>query len=125
MTGLLLDSGLDPGQRDLALAVQRSAEALLRISGELLDFATSGEGAGAVRDLPFDLGTVVTDVGTLIRDRAKDKGLALVVRPLHLKLRGDAGQVRQVLHRLADNAIKFTEHGEVVLTAERGDTDGG
>lgn len=125
MTCLLLDSGLAPAQRELALAVQRSAEALLRVSGELLDYAAFGDGAGALRDQPFDLGTVLTDVATLLRDRAKDKGLMLVVRPLRLSLRGDGGRVRQVLHRLADNAIKFTEEGEVVLSAERGDSDGG
>ncbi|GAB1488278.1 hypothetical protein MASR2M8_07230 [Opitutaceae bacterium] len=124
MTGLLLDAELAAPQRELAVAVQRSAEALLRVSEDLLDYSLFAEGAPLLRDVPFNLETVIEDVVILLRDRAAAKGLALVARSAPLRLRGDGGRVRQALFRLVDNALKFTDSGEVIVTMEPGATDG-
>lgn len=125
MAGLLLDGELAAPQRELAAAVQRSAEALLRVSEDLLDYSHFAGGAPLLREATFSLETVMEDVAVLLRDRAAAKGLALVTRPAALRLRGDGGRVRQALFRLVDNALKFTEAGEVIVTAEPGATDGG
>lgn len=118
MTGLLLESTLDASQRELAVAVQRSAEALLRVSEDLLDYALFAGGGARLREAPFGLHQVMADVAALLRERAAQKSLRLEVRPVQIQLRGDGGRIRQVLFRLVDNAIKFTEAGEVTLAAE-------
>jgi CheY-like chemotaxis protein/HPt (histidine-containing phosphotransfer) domain-containing protein len=125
MTGLLLDSELSTPQRELAGAVQRSAEALLRVSEDLLDYSLFAGGQPVLRDAVFNLETVMTDVVVLLQERATAKGLILESRPLSLALKGDAGRIRQALFRLVDNALKFTDTGEVRVAAESGATDGG
>ncbi len=125
MTGLLLDSELSPSQRELAGAVQRSAEALLRVSEDLLDYTLFAGGQPVLHEAVFNLETVVMDVVVLLRERAAAKGLELHTQPLSLGLRGDAGRIRQALFRLVDNALKFTEAGEVRVGAESGAGDGG
>ena len=125
MTGLLLDTPLDHEQRDFAETVQRSAEALLTLINDILDFSKIEAGRLDLEDAPFDLRTTVEETAEMVAARAREKGLELIVSiapasPGHVI--GDSGRLRQVLLNLVGNAVKFTEHGEVVVTVtgERG-----
>jgi signal transduction histidine kinase/CheY-like chemotaxis protein len=118
MTGLLLDSDLDPDQRDFAETIRSSAESLLTIVNDILDFSKIEAGRLELEVVDCDMRQLVEDVADLLAESAHRKGLELVtelepgVPPL---LRADPGRLRQVLTNLIGNAIKFTERGEVVL----------
>lgn len=118
MTDLLLDTDLTPEQREYAETVRSSAEALLTVINEILDFSKIEAGKVELETLDFDLRTVVEEVADLLAPRAHAKGLELstLVGPgVPLRVRGDAGRVRQVLVNLVGNAVKFTEKGEIVV----------
>ncbi len=118
MAGLLQDTKLDTEQREYAEIVRTSGEALLRLINDIIDFSRAEAGMLALEDRDFDLSRVVNDTVSLLRFHARTKDLALQVEvasgiPRHL--RGDAGRLRQILLNLADNAIKFTDHGSVEI----------
>ena len=128
MTALLLDSRLDTEQRDNAETIRASAESLLALVNDILDFSKIEAGHLQLIETDFDLRKLVEDVGDLLGPRAHARGLDLtcILPPgLPVLVRGDGGRLRQVLLNLVDNAIKFTEQGEVVVrvTAEP-DQDG-
>ncbi|HEY5387386.1 MAG TPA: response regulator, partial [Thermoleophilia bacterium] len=119
MTSLLLDTGLDQEQREFAVTVQSSAEALLTILNDILDFSKIEAGKLAMETLDFDLRTTVEDTCDLPALTAHEKGLELIasVAPdVPSALRGDPGRLRQVLTNLLGNAIKFTAKGEVAAS---------
>ncbi|MGI8633517.1 MAG: ATP-binding protein [Solirubrobacterales bacterium] len=121
MTALLLGTDLDPVQRDYAQTVERSADALLRILNDILDLSRIEAGRLELERVPFDLRTVVADVGELYSADAVAKGLTFVVdvdQRLPAQIEGDPGRVRQVLANLVSNAVKFTAFGEVALTLQ-------
>lgn len=118
MIDLLLDTELVPEQRNFALTVQQSAEALLTILNDILDFSKIEAGKLSLEAIDFNLRQTVESVVELLAERAKSKGLKLVwsVAPeTPASLRGDPHRLRQVLLNLMSNAIKFTEHGEVAI----------
>lgn len=119
MTDLLLDTKLHPDQRDLACTVSDSAKSLLIIVNDILDFSKVEAGKLTLENIYFELGPLVEGTARQIAWRAFEKGLSLhtFVDPAIPGLRGDPGRVRQVLLNLAGNAVKFTDHGEVVLQA--------
>jgi two-component system sensor histidine kinase/response regulator len=120
MLELLLDTELSPEQRDRADTARRSAEALLTIIDDILDFSKVEAGRLELEAIEFDLRSTLDDVTGLLGDRATAKGLewATLVQPgVPNLVRGDPGRLRQVLVNLAGNAVKFTERGEVVLRA--------
>ena len=118
MTGLLLDTGLNGEQRNLAETIRTSGEALLTIINDILDFSKIEAGQFSFEELDFDLRKVVEDAMEMLASQAQVRGIELVggVGPeVPTKVRGDPGRVRQVLTNLISNAIKFTKAGEVAI----------
>ncbi len=118
MTGLLLDSGLTPEQKDFAETVRRSAESLLSVINDVLDFSKIEAGKLVIEASPFDLRLVAEEVNEMLAHRAEDRKLDLVLQypanlPRHFV--GDAGRIRQVLTNLVGNAVKFTHEGHVLV----------
>jgi two-component system sensor histidine kinase/response regulator len=122
MTGLLLDSGLDSRQRDYAETVRSAGDALLMLINDILDFSKIEAGKMRLESVPFDLRSTVESAVEIVAERARAKGLELVVdipAGVPTGLFGDPGRLRQVLINLLGNAVKFTEKGEVVARVER------
>ena len=118
MTELLLGTSLNDKQRRFAQAVYRSGESLLEIINDILDFAKIEAGRLELATCDFVLRTLVEDTLELMAPRAHEKGLELSFREqpgLPSVIHGDPLRLRQVLTNLVANAIKFTEHGEVVV----------
>jgi len=118
MTELLLDTELDGRQRKFAEAAQRSAETLLGIINDILDFSKIEAGKLELENVEFSLREAIEETAELLAERAQRKGLELACRLPHRlphALWGDPGRLRQILTNLVDNAIKFTERGEVVV----------
>ena len=130
MTALLLDSSLDAEQREWAEVVQRSADSLLQIIDDVLDFSRVEAGKVVIAKAPVDLEQVIRDVVELLHPRAVEKDIDLLtLYPPDLPRRflGDVGRIRQVLINLAGNALKFTPRGHVLIQIgyERSGNDSG
>jgi PAS domain S-box-containing protein len=126
LTELLLETQLDPQQRPFVETVRNSGEALLSIINDILDFSKIEAGKLETESLDFDLYQAVEDVVQLLAPRAHAKHLELACRideALPNTARGDPYRLRQVLTNLIGNAVKFTEHGEVVVDVRRGHGD--
>ena len=127
MTGLLLDTSLEPNQRAYAESVRESGVALLALINDLLDFAKIDAGRLELNAAPFSPYTLVQSIAELLSPRATDKGIeiaAYVDNKIPTKLFGDEARLRQVLINLAGNAVKFTETGGITIEAhlvEQGD----
>jgi signal transduction histidine kinase/ligand-binding sensor domain-containing protein/DNA-binding response OmpR family regulator/HPt (histidine-containing phosphotransfer) domain-containing protein len=118
MTSLLLDTHIDPSQRRFAEAIHRSADSLLAIVDDVLDFSKIEAGRLQLESVECDLIEILEQTVEMLAARAATKGIELLcdspaVRLPRVKL--DAVRLRQVLVNLGGNAVKFTEHGEVVL----------
>ncbi len=130
MNSLLLATELDDEQRQFALIVQESGEALMGIVNDILDVSKLAAGKLELETIDFDLMAVVEGAATLMSARAREKRLdmAVFVSPdARGTYRGDPSRVRQVLLNLLGNAIKFTETGGIGIkvTVRLGDTDPG
>lgn len=118
MNNLLLDSGLSPEQRELAETVGASGEALLSILNDVLDFSKIEAGKVSLEITEFDLTETVESTLGLIAPRAQEKGLEVNFLPregVPSRIASDAGKIRQVLLNLLNNALKFTDEGEIFL----------
>ena len=119
MTELLLNTTrLDERQRQYAETVRESGDVLLSVINNILDFSKIDAGKLELQIAPFDLRRTVEESVVLLAEVAHRKGLGLIadVPPdLATAVRGDTARVRQVLINLIGNAVKFTEHGEVVV----------
>ncbi len=120
MIGLLLDTELSEEQAEYAKTVRSSSLALLTIINQILDLSKIEAGKMELEEIDFDLRVALSETNEMMATRAGDKGLAFacVVDPdVPSLLRGDPGRVRQVLVNLMDNAIKFTDQGQVSVSA--------
>jgi signal transduction histidine kinase/DNA-binding response OmpR family regulator len=120
MTDLVLDTDLTPDQREALETVKDSADALLRVLNDILDFSKIEARRLDLEEAPFSLRECVAGALSPVAFRAHDKGVELACDiPVEIPdaLIGDAFRVRQVVMNLANNAVKFTERGEVVLEA--------
>jgi signal transduction histidine kinase/CheY-like chemotaxis protein len=118
MTELALSTTLSEEQREFLLTVKSSADRLLTIINEILDYSKLEAGKTVLDSVAFHLPSVVKDVLRSLAFPAQQKGLELVVRiapDVPADLTGDPTRLAQVLINLVGNAIKFTEHGEVCL----------
>ncbi|MGD8512814.1 MAG: response regulator [Deltaproteobacteria bacterium] len=118
MTGLLLDTALSPEQQEYAETVSTSAESLLGIINDILDFAKIEAGHLALETIDFDFGMSIEGVADMLAPTAYKKGLeftCMIGPEVPSLLRGDPGRLRQILVNLVGNAVKFTKQGEVVI----------
>jgi signal transduction histidine kinase/streptogramin lyase len=121
MTDLTLDSDLTPEQRDQLEVVRTSSETLLRVINDILDFSKVEAGRLDLSPAPFALRETLDTVVRTLQLKARTKGLALTCRvapTIPEQLVGDAMRLRQVVLNLADNAIKFTQAGGVVVDVD-------
>jgi CheY-like chemotaxis protein/iron only hydrogenase large subunit-like protein/HPt (histidine-containing phosphotransfer) domain-containing protein len=122
MTTLLLDTPLTSEQLEYAEIIRKSADALMTVVNDILDFSRIEAGKLNLEWLNFDLGLIVEEVMDLMAVMAQSKNLELIflIDPEvpHL-LCGDPGRLRQILLNLIHNGIKFTSQGEVVLHITR------
>jgi PAS domain S-box-containing protein len=118
MTSLLMDTALTPDQSEMGRVIQTSAEMLLSIINDVLDFSKIESGKFLLDPVDFDLREVVEEALLLLAPRAHEKHLELTCdfdRQLTGQWVGDAGRIRQVIVNLVGNAIKFTAVGEVAV----------
>jgi len=120
LSQLALKAELPPRQRDYLAKIKNSGQHLLGIINDILDFSKVEAGKLSVEKIDFDLDTVLENVGNLISEKASAKGLELIfnIEPSvsdHFK--GDPLRLGQILINFCNNAVKFTENGEVVVTA--------
>ena len=128
MAQLLQDTELNRRQHEYVEVIRSSADALLVVINDLLDYSKIEAGRLELECVELDLGAHVEEVATAYAAQAAAKGLELVVdlaTDLPARALGDPGRLRQALSNLMSNAIKFTERGEVVASARRagGDAD--
>ncbi|MBT8468554.1 MAG: response regulator, partial [Deltaproteobacteria bacterium] len=121
LSALLLDTDLDEKQKKMITAIRESADALVGIVDEILDFSQLQKGQVELDDAPFDMRTVIDGVVDLMQPRAEAKGIRLESETAEItsqRFQGDSGRIRQVLLNLVSNAIKFTGSGSVKVRAE-------
>ncbi|MBC3807230.1 response regulator [Undibacterium seohonense] len=121
---LTLRSDLSAKQRDDVNKIQDAGNALLGIINNILDFSKIEAGKMEIDYSPFSLDDVINHVTTVTAQKAEEKGLRLHIDlPEHIPrfLVGDAMRLRQILINLVNNAIKFTEHGQVRLSVRQDD----
>lgn len=119
MSNLLLGTNLDDEQREIGDTISNSAESLLTIINDILDFSKVEAGKLELDPRPFELRECLDAAIDLMAPKTTEKGLDLVceVKPGTPEgIIADSTRLRQILINLLNNAVKFTEKGEVVLT---------
>lgn len=122
MVDLIADEPLSPRQQDYLKTAKRSTEDLLTVIIDILDFSRLDRGKLVLDSSEFDLRRVIENCAATFSHPAREKNLDLETHfegtwPDPAQVRGDAPRLRQILACLVDNAIKFTEEGNVVITA--------
>ena len=120
MSHLTLRTELNPRQRDYVRKIQMSGQHLLGIINDILDFSKIEAGKLSVENIDFDLEKVLENVSNLISEKASAKGLELIFdieASVSTQLKGDPLRLGQILINFCNNAVKFTETGEIVVRA--------
>jgi PAS domain S-box-containing protein len=121
MTDLALHTRLAPEQFEFLKTVQSNSESLLSLINDILDFSKIEAGQMDIDDVTFSPGEYIEEVAELLSIRAGAKGLEFICdieKGLPFRVSGDPNRFRQILMNLVNNAIKFTESGEVVIKVE-------
>jgi signal transduction histidine kinase/CheY-like chemotaxis protein len=121
MNDLVLETDLTPEQRDYASTVRESALSLLTVINDILDFSRIEAGKMSLDPVSFALEDTLDGALKTLAFRAHQKGLELLCRvapEVPKSLVGDSIRLRQILLNLVGNAIKFTEKGEVMVSAD-------
>ena len=119
MADILLGTRLSAEQKECAITIRRSAEALLSLVDDILDLSKIEAGKLTIKTADFDLDELIDGITDVFAERAAAKGLkfrAVIYPDVYRHLHGDALRLRQVLLNLVGNALKFTETGEVSLS---------
>ncbi|HET7375474.1 MAG TPA: response regulator, partial [Anaerolineae bacterium] len=119
MTSLLLDTELTHAQRDYAMTIRTSGDALLSIINDILDFSKIEAGRVELEQQPFELHDCVEEAVSMINNLAVEKGLelsCLIDRSVPAAIIGDENRLRQIILNLLSNSLKFTERGEIALS---------
>ena len=120
MSNLMLETELNPEQRNYAEMIASGAESLLTIINDILDFSKIEAGKLEIADVEFDLTATVEEAAGFLAETAGRKKIELTceVVPQPPMLRGDGARIRQVLINIIGNAVKFTDQGEVNVTVQ-------
>ncbi len=121
MSTLLRGTRLDDEQRDFSETISTAADTLLMIINDILDFSKVEAGALELEREPLDVAELVESALDLVVSKAADQGIELASRVspgVPAGIVGDSTRLKQILMNLLNNAVKFTEDGEVVLTVE-------
>ena len=116
MNHLLLRSGLNDRQSSYAHKIKQAATALLGVINDILDFSKVEAGHMDIEQVPFNLHSVFTELSDMLALKAAEKGIEVLLdvdAHIPATLVGDPLRIGQVLINLTQNAIKFTEYGEV------------
>jgi signal transduction histidine kinase/DNA-binding response OmpR family regulator len=129
MSHLALKTDLNPRQQGYVRKIQESGQHLLGIINDILDFSKVEAGKLSVENIDFDLEKVLENVSNLISEKASSKRLELIfdIDPaVSTHPKGDPLRLGQILINFCNNAVKFTERGEILVKAhvERGDENG-
>ncbi len=124
LTHIILKSQLTAQQRNYLDKVKIASNKLLEVINDILDFSKVEAGRLVLSHTPFDLGQVLEELADLFSNRMAQKDMELIF-PMALQvpqqLAGDPGRLTQVLTNLVENAVKFTEQGEIVVGVELDD----
>jgi len=120
MTSLLLATPLSPEQREYTETIRHSGDNLLTVINDILDFSKIEAGRFKLEREVFNLRDCIEGTLDILAPRAAEQGLDLlyeIADDAPLEVRGDTTRVRQILVNLVGNALKFTERGEVLVSA--------
>ena len=121
MSHLALKTDLDPRQRDYVKKIQQAGKHLLGIINDILDFSKIEAGKLSIEKITFDIDEMMSNIANMIGQKCSEKNLELIFHFPHdlpHKLIGDPLRLSQILINYGNNAIKFTEKGEVIISAE-------
>ena len=127
MTSLLLDTGLNPQQREYVETIRSSGDGLLAIINDILDFSKIDAGKLELERQPFAPQACLEDALDLVAAQAEAKGLDLsyqIEPSVPHTIVSDGGRVRQILVNLLGNAVKFTDEGDVSVTVSAAPASG-
>ncbi|MEO1745599.1 MAG: response regulator [Pseudomonadota bacterium] len=122
MSNLMQGTKLSEEQRDYSETINTAADTLLTIINDILDFSKVEAGAIELEAHPIDVADIVETSLDLVTSKAASQGIELASRigpGVPVAIIGDRTRIKQILMNLLNNAVKFTEKGEVVLTIER------
>lgn len=122
MVNLLLDTDLDEEQKEFVNALQESSETLLTVINDVLDFSKIEAGKIELENREFSLIDMTEQIIDVLALQAHKKDLemsSIIKRNVPSRVIGDSIRIKQILTNLINNAIKFTENGEIEITVEQ------
>ncbi len=127
MVDLLADTELDARQREFADTARSSAQHLLRVITDILDVSKIEAGRIVLEKVPCSVSAILHDARSIVENAAAKKGITVDLRiaeSVPAWIVGDPTRLKQVLINLVGNALKFTEHGSIVISAEVSEREG-